>query len=327
MSVAKVGVPKFEAREVSRSFGHGKRARFAVDRVSFVIRSQEIVSLVGQSGCGKTVLSKLLLRLDAPTSGELCFNGQPLASQRDPREHFRKVQAVFQDPFSAFNQFFTIRSQLENSFHLFERKPGKAERAERVDAALRGVNIEPREIDGKYPFELSGGQMQRMLLARIFIIRPEVLIADEPTSMVDACSRASILDYLLKLKEELRMTIVFVTHDVGLACYVSDTLFIMHQGQIVERGPPERVTGSPDSPITQQLLDDIPDVHRDWLGRASPGRTPAARAVSPATMAPPSRVEPARFEPGSSELEAAKLEPTRLESTAPDLALRSSEVS
>jgi len=136
-----------------------------------------------------------------------------------------------------------------------------------VDAALLAVNIEPREIEGKYPFELSGGQMQRMLLARIFILRPEVLIADEPTSMVDACSRASILEYLLKLKKELDMTIVFVTHDIGLACYISNSIFIMHQGEIVEQGPPELVTGSPTSEVTKQLLADIPDVHREWLRR------------------------------------------------------------
>ncbi len=265
------GQYKFEARQVSRVFGHGKRAITAVDRVSFQIKDREIVSLVGQSGCGKTALARLLLRLDSPTSGELDFNGSPITKERDPRRHFRKVQAVFQDPFSAFNQFFTIRSQLESCFRLFEVRPPANEVRRRVDEALLAVNIEPREIDGKYPFELSGGQMQRMLLARIFIIRPEVLIADEPTSMVDACSRASILEYLMKLKQELAMTIVFVTHDVGLACYVSDTLFIMHKGQIVEQGPPERVTGAPQSEATRQLLDDIPDVNRDWLGR---GRLP-----------------------------------------------------
>lgn len=261
---------KFEARNVTRVFGHGKTEKRAVDDVTFQIQNEEIVSLVGQSGCGKTALAKLLLRLDTPTSGKLSFNGRDIEAEPDLKRHFRQVQAVFQDPFSAFNQFFTIRSQLESCFRLFDRRPPSVEMAERVDAALRAVNIEPREIDGKYPFELSGGQMQRMLLARIFIIRPEVLIADEPTSMVDACSRASILDYLMKLKHELEMTIVFVTHDVGLACYVSDTLFIMHRGQIVERGAPERVMSSPESPITRELLDDIPDIHRDWLGRNPP---------------------------------------------------------
>jgi peptide/nickel transport system ATP-binding protein len=270
--------PMFEAEDLSRVFGHGSRRKVAVDRVSFQIRGEEIVSLVGESGCGKTALAKLLLRLDEPSSGQLRFQGRPIGAERDLRRHFRQVQAVFQDPFSAFNQFFTIRSQLESSFRVFEKRPSRAEVAERVDAALRAVNIQPREVDGKYPFELSGGQMQRMLLARIFIIRPEVLIADEPTSMVDACSRASILDYLLKLKQELRMTIVLVTHDLGLACYVSDTLFIMHQGQIVERGAPERVMGSPASEVTRQLLDDIPDIGRDWLGRGGARPGSAGRA-------------------------------------------------
>ncbi|MEI9936487.1 MAG: dipeptide/oligopeptide/nickel ABC transporter ATP-binding protein [Pseudomonadota bacterium] len=260
--------PKFEARDLSRSYGHGKKRVLAVKNVNFIIPSKDIISVVGQSGCGKTVLAKMLLRLETPSLGSLLFNGQPIASERDPRRHFRAVQAVFQDPFSAFNQFFTIRAQLVSCFKLFEQKPSKEEMEARVDAALLAVNIKPREVDGKYPFELSGGQMQRMLLARIFILRPEVLIADEPTSMVDACSRASILDYLMKLKKELDMTIVFVTHDIGLACYISDSIFIMHQGEIVEQGPPDRVISSPTSEVTKQLLADIPDINRDWLRRS-----------------------------------------------------------
>ena len=259
---------KFEAKDLSRTFGHGKRLVTAVDRVSFSIADREIVSLVGQSGCGKTVLAKMLLRLEVPSSGELFFDGKPIGSAPDPRQHWRKVQAVFQDPFSAFNQFFTIRSQLKSSFTLFEKKPSEKEMEERVDQALLAVNIKPKEVEGKYPFELSGGQMQRMLLARIFILRPQVLIADEPTSMVDACSRASILDYLMKLKEELSMTIVFVTHDIGLAYYVSDSIFIMHAGKIVEQGPPDDVTQRPTSEFTKKLLDDIPNVHRTWIDRS-----------------------------------------------------------
>jgi peptide/nickel transport system ATP-binding protein len=258
---------KFEAKNLSRVFGHGKKTTTAVDRVTFRIKDREIVSLVGQSGCGKTVLAKMLLRLETPTSGELYFNGKPIAAAHDPKHHWRQVQAVFQDPFSCFNQFFTIRSQLKGSFRLFETKPSDQEMEERVDQALLNVNIKPKEVEGKYPFELSGGQMQRMLLARIFILKPQVLIADEPTSMVDACSRASILDYLMKLKEELSMTIVFVTHDIGLAYYVSDSLYIMHQGKIVEQGSPDDVTQRPTSDITRQLLDDIPDVHREWIKR------------------------------------------------------------
>jgi peptide/nickel transport system ATP-binding protein len=261
------GTYKFEGRHLTRTYGHGKKLVTAIDDVGFAIKAREIVSWVGQSGSGKTVLAKLLLRLEAPSSGELLFDGKPIDTSSDPRDHWRKVQAVFQDPFSAFNQFFTIRSQLKSSFRLFVQKPSKAEMEERVDQALLAVNIKPKEIEGKYPFELSGGQMQRMLLARIFILKPEVLIADEPTSMVDACSRASILEYLMKLKDELAMTIVFITHDIGLAYYVSDSIYIMHQGKIVEHGPPDQVTQNPASDITRQMLDDIPDVNREWIKR------------------------------------------------------------
>jgi peptide/nickel transport system ATP-binding protein len=258
---------KFEGRGLTRAFGHGKKQTVAVDHVDFRIKNREIVSIVGQSGCGKTVLAKLLLRLEKPSSGQLSFDGKPIEDERDPRKHWQKVQAVFQDPFSAFNQFFTIRAQLKSAFRLFDQKPSDAEMEQRVDRALLAVNIKPKEIEGKYPFELSGGQMQRMLLARIFVLEPQVLIADEPTSMVDACSRASILDYLMKLKRELDMTIVFVTHDIGLAYYISDTIFIMHEGKIVEQGTPDAVTQAPSSEVTKQLLEDIPHVNREWIPR------------------------------------------------------------
>jgi peptide/nickel transport system ATP-binding protein len=258
---------KFEARGLSRAYGHGKKRKVAVDDVSFEIHDEEIVSIVGESGCGKTVLAKMLLRLEQPTSGVLLYDGKPIDAARDPRQHWRQVQAVFQDPFSAFNQFFTIRAQLKGAFNLFETKPSDREMEERVDEALLNVNIQPPEVRDKYPFELSGGQMQRMLLARIFILRPRVLVADEPTSMVDACSRASILDYLMKLKQTLDMTIVFITHDIGLAYYVSNRIFIMHQGKLVEQGAPDDVTQRPQNPATKQLLDDIPDVHKNWIER------------------------------------------------------------
>jgi peptide/nickel transport system ATP-binding protein len=257
----------FEAQGLSRAYGHGRRRTLAVDDVSFTIPERSIVSLVGPSGCGKTVLAKMLLRLETPSSGRLLFQGRPIAEARDLRRHWRRVQAVFQDPFSAFNQFFTIRSQLKSCFHLFEKKPSDAEMEARIDDALLAVNIKPVEIERKYPFELSGGQMQRMLLARIFILRPQVLVADEPTSMVDACSRAGILDYLLKLKDELDMTIVLVTHDIGLAYYVSDSLMIMHEGKLVEQGRPEQMIEAPASAITRQLLEDVPRLHRPWIAR------------------------------------------------------------
>ncbi len=254
----------FFAHHCTCSFGQGKKTIRAIDDVSFSIADQEIVSLVGGSGCGKSVLAKIMLGLIRPTSGQFLFKGTIIGDQR---EHWRQVQPVFQDPFSCFNQFFTIRSQLKSSFGILKEKPSKKEMEERVDRALMAVNIVPPEIEGKYPFELSGGQMQRMLLARIFILRPKVLIADEPTSMVDACVRANILDYLMKLKKELSMTIVFITHDIGLAYYVSDRIFIMYNGRIVEQGAPDDVALTPKNEHTRKLLDDIPDIHKEWIVR------------------------------------------------------------
>jgi peptide/nickel transport system ATP-binding protein len=254
----------FSAKNLTCVFGHGKKINRAIDDIEFSIADQEIVSLVGGSGCGKSVLAKIMLNLIKPSGGEFLYKGKPIGDQRS---HWREVQPVFQDPFSCFNQFFTIRSQLKSAFGIMKQKPSRKEIEERVDQALLAVNIVPSEIEGKYPFELSGGQMQRMLLARIFILRPTVLIADEPTSMVDACVRANILDYLMKLKQELRMTIVFITHDIGLAYYVSDRIFIMHKGKIVEQGAPDDVALTPKNEHTVKLLDDIPDIHKDWISR------------------------------------------------------------
>ncbi|HXP91023.1 MAG TPA: dipeptide/oligopeptide/nickel ABC transporter ATP-binding protein [Fibrobacteria bacterium] len=256
--------PIFSARDVVRVFGSGKKLVRAVDGVGFDIADGEIVSIVGGSGCGKSVLAKIMLGLYKPTSGQFLYEGHEITDQRS---HWNEVQAVFQDPFSCFNQFFTIRAQLKAAFHILKDKPSKSEIDDRVDAGLLAVNVAPKDIEGKYPFELSGGQMQRMLLARIFALRPKVLIADEPTSMVDACVRANILDYLMKLKVELSMTIVFVTHDIGLAYYVSDRLFIMHEGKIVDAGTPDDVILKPTSPVTVRLLDDIPEIHKEWIKR------------------------------------------------------------
>jgi peptide/nickel transport system ATP-binding protein len=253
----------FSAKNISKTFGAGKKITTAVNNVSFDIYDEEIISIVGGSGCGKSVLAKIMLGLYGPSKGKFHYNGKKITNLK---KHWNDVQSVFQDPFSCFNQFFTIRSQLEDAFNILKKKPSKEEIKRRVDEGLLAVNVTPSDIEGKYSFELSGGQMQRMLLARIFALRPKVLIADEPTSMVDACVRANILDYLMKLKEELQMTIVFITHDIGLANYVSDRIFIMHDGMIVNSGTPEEVLDNTRETHTLKLLDDIPEVHKkEWI--------------------------------------------------------------
>jgi len=259
--------PIFQLKNINKFYGHGKNLVHAVDDATFDIGEGEIISIVGGSGCGKSVLAKILLGLVEPSDGEILYRGKPISNQKD---HWAEVQSVFQDPFSCFNQFFTIRSQLEDAFGISKEGLTEEQVQKRVDDGLKAINMMPEDVEGKYSFELSGGQMQRMLLARIFALQPDVLIADEPTSMVDACVRSGILEYLMKLQKDLNMTIVFVTHDVGLAYYVSDRLFIMDKGKIVESGDPDKVTREPESPVTVKLLDDIPDIHKNWLNR--PGK-------------------------------------------------------
>src|SRR5574344_1436246 len=268
----------FSAKNISKTFGGGKKITTAVNNVSFDIYDGEIISIVGGSGCGKSVLAKIMLGLYAPNKGKFHYNGKKITNLK---KHWNDVQSVFQDPFSCFNQFFTIRSQLEDAFNILKKKPSKEEIKRRVDEGLLAVNVTPSDIDGKYSLELSGGQMQRMLLARIFALRPKVLIADEPTSMVDACVRAKILEYLMKLKAELHMTVVFITHDIGLANYVSDRIFIMHEGKIVNSGTPEEVLDNTTEPNTLKLLDDIPEVHKaEWIKNSHRSQKRAAAAAA-----------------------------------------------
>ncbi len=268
----------FSARNISKEFGAGKNLKVAVSDVSFDIYDEEFISIVGGSGCGKSVLAKIMLGLYKPTHGEFLYRGHEI---KNLKSHWNEVQSVFQDPFGCFNQFFTIRSQLEDALNILKDKPSKEEIRRRVDEGLLAVNVTPADIEGKYPFELSGGQMQRMLLARIFALRPKVLIADEATSMVDACVRANILDYLRKLKDQLKMTVVFVTHDIGLANYVSDRIFIMHEGKIVNQGTPAEVLDHTTEPNTLRLLDDIPEVHKDeWIPNSHRSKKHQAEVAS-----------------------------------------------
>jgi peptide/nickel transport system ATP-binding protein len=140
----------------------------------------------------------------------------------------------------------------------------KEEKVKLMTEACSFVNLKFAELTNKYPFELSGGQMQRLMIARIFLLKPKILIADEPTSMIDACSRATILDYLMKLRDEVGMTLIFITHDIGLAYYVSDTVFIMEKGKFVESGSADAVILTPQQPYTKRLLNDVPKIYEEW---------------------------------------------------------------
>lgn len=256
-----------EVKNLVRIFGSGKSEIKAVDNVSFSIRKGEIISLLGESGSGKTTTARLILKLLPPTNGKIIFKNRDITylnSRRNLLDYWREVQAIFQDPFSSFNSFYSVKRVLNNVFRLTKNNIPKDEREERVRESLTNVGLNPDEVLNKRPHELSGGQRQRIMLARILIIRPNILIADEPTSMIDASSRAGILNLLLDLRKDYGMSIMFITHDIGLAYYTSDTLLIMNNGKIVESGNAETVINSPKDPYTIRLLSDVPVLYRKW---------------------------------------------------------------
>lgn len=252
---------------VTRVFGSGRHRVTAVDAVSMELPPNVIASVVGESGSGKTTLARMMLGLLRPTKGAVRYRGADIATYDAGarRRYWRKVQGIFQDPYSSFNYFFRVRKVLSDAFNLWPERPSRRERQERIAAALDLVNLKADEVLDRYPFELSGGQGQRLMIARVFLINPSVLIADEPTSMIDACSRASILEALMRLRQEQGTSILFVTHDMGLAYCMSETLYIMSQGRIVESGPAERVMERPEHPYTRRLLADVPRLHEEWL--------------------------------------------------------------
>jgi peptide/nickel transport system ATP-binding protein len=265
MSVEKS--PCLSGRGLTKKFGVGRQKTVAVDHVDFDFNECEVVSIVGESGSGKTTLAKMLLGLIQPTEGEIYFQGnkRDISTHTKRKEYWKNIQAIFQDPFSSFNIFNKIDTVLLDCIHM---RGGRTlpyeEKAEQMSQACSFVNLKFDELTQKYPFELSGGQQQRLMIARIFLLKPKILLADEPTSMIDACSRATILDMLMQLRNEIGMTIIFITHDIGLAYYVSDIVCIMENGKIIEHGSADEVILHPQKAYTQRLINDVPKIYEEW---------------------------------------------------------------
>ena len=252
---------------VTRYFGVGNKVTKAVDHVDFEFHEGELVSIVGESGSGKTTLSKMLLGLLQPTDGQIFFQGKPrdISTHAKKKQYWRGIQAIFQDPFSSFNTFNKIDTVLLDCINMRGgRHLSKEKKFDMMTEACSFVNLKFAELTNKYPFELSGGQMQRLMIARIFLLKPQILLADEPTSMIDACSRATILDMLLNLRNETGMTIIFITHDIGLAYYISDSVYIMEHGKFVESGSADDVILHPQAEYTRRLISDVPKIYEPW---------------------------------------------------------------
>jgi peptide/nickel transport system ATP-binding protein len=255
------------AEGLTKVFGFGRTKTVAVDHVDLQLYEGEVVSIVGESGSGKTTLAKLLLGLITETDGDVYFQGErrDISTYRKKLAYWKNIQAIFQDPFSAFNIFNKIDAVLLDCIRM--RGDGRLPKEEKVEIMAKAcsyVNLKFEELTNKYPFELSGGQMQRLMIARIFLLNPKILLADEITSMIDACSRATILDMLLKLRDDIGMTVIFITHDIGLAYYVSDKVYIMENGRFVESGTADEVILNPQESYTKRLISDVPKIYEEW---------------------------------------------------------------
>jgi peptide/nickel transport system ATP-binding protein len=248
----------------------GRVTLTAVDNVSFFIKPGEIFTLAGESGCGKTTTAKVIIGFEEATSGEILHSGKR-QTRREKAWITEGVQAIFQDPFSTFNPLRTVDSYFHETVHNFRLAASKREAVDRIDQKLRLVGLSYPEFAGKYPNEFSGGQLQRISIARALLTDPKLIVADEPVSMVDASLRMSIVNLFKRLRDELGVSILYITHDLATAYYVSDRIAIMFRGNIIEMGTVEEVLMNPRHPYSRLLRDSIPqaDPTKRWTTRVT----------------------------------------------------------
>ncbi|MGZ8571535.1 MAG: ABC transporter ATP-binding protein [Actinomycetota bacterium] len=256
-----------------------RRSVHAVDDVSFELRKGEMLALVGESGCGKTTTVQTILRLVASHAGRVTLDGRDIThlSQRELQPLRRRMQMIYQDPYESLDPRFRVRQAVEEPLLVHHVGKGRADRQEHVIRALRSVELSPPELYAeRYPHELSGGQRQRAAIAASLVLDPELLVADEPVSMLDVSVRAGLLGLLNRLRRERDMAILMITHDLSTAAHFADRIAVMYLGRIVEQGPASEIIRNPKHPYTRALLSVVPK--RDPRDRTTPqileGETP-----------------------------------------------------
>ncbi len=245
----------------------------ALKDATFTLHSDppQIVSLVGQSGSGKSTIARNILGLQKPTSGTISYDGKDIfkLSRSEYDDYRRNVQPVFQDPYSIFNPFYRVDRVLWKAVKKFNLTKDRAKGLAMIEESLNAVSLDPAGVLGRYPHQLSGGQRQRIMLARIHMLRPAFVIADEPVSMLDAQIRKTFLDILLNFRRDHGMTTLFITHDLSTVYYLGGEVMVINKGTIVERGAVDQVMHEPSHPYTRLLLDSIPqpDPDQRWTNR------------------------------------------------------------
>jgi len=254
----------------TRGLFGGAKANTALRNMSLTLREEEptILTIAGESGSGKTTLAMLLLGFIAPTTGQIIYRGKDISQLRgEEKMTFRReVQAVFQDPFAVFNPFYTVDHLLTVPIQRFKLARTRAEARAKMDEALNAVGLRPDDVLGRFPHQLSGGQRQRINVARALLLKPRLLIADEPVSMVDASLRANILETLRNLQRDHGVSIVYITHDLTTAYHIAKSIIVLYRGAVMEAGDVNDVIKTPQHPYTQLLVDSIPwpDLNRRW---------------------------------------------------------------
>lgn len=254
-----------ELRNVSKTYSSGlvnTKSTVALRDISLNLQENDptILTVAGESGSGKTTLAMLLLGFIKPTTGQIIYRGKDISTLRgeEKLEFRREVQAVFQDPFAVFNPFYTVDHLLAVPIKRFKLAKTKAEARDKMDEALTAVGLRTEDVLGRFPHQLSGGQRQRINVARALLLKPRLLIADEPVSMVDASLRASILETLRNLQRDHGVSIIYITHDLTTAYHIANSIVVLYRGGVMEAGNVDTVIKNPQHPYTRLLIDSIP---------------------------------------------------------------------